>query len=305
MRVTLGMLNSSVRTNLMSSTNRLLDAQEKASSGKRINQPSDDVPGIGRSLSLRSALSSIEQFTRNSSLASAQMGVASTTLDSVVNALQSARTLAVRAASDSLNSEALTGISSQLQSISNQLVGLANTQHLGKYIFSGTMNTTTPIVANTGGPTPPFLYQGNNTKVQMEVAPDTYSPVTVTGDEVFNMGSTAVPGVPDVFATIQSLKDAVSAGDISTISSLISDIDANLQNATGVRSELGAWMNRLDATANSLADSKVRMQTMLSDVEDVDTAEAILDLRTQEYVYQAAVSVAGRVLQTTLADYLS
>jgi flagellar hook-associated protein 3 FlgL len=139
----------------------------------------------------------------------------------------------------------------------------------------------------------------------MEVAPDTYSPVTVTGDEVFNMGSTAVPGVPDVFATIQSLKDAVSAGDISTISSLISDIDANLQNATGVRSELGAWMNRLDATANSLADSKVRMQTMLSDVEDVDTAEAILDLRTQEYVYQAAVSVAGRVLQTTLADYLS
>jgi flagellar hook-associated protein 3 FlgL len=138
----------------------------------------------------------------------------------------------------------------------------------------------------------------------MEVAPDTYTSVTVTGDRVFNMGSAAVSGVPDVFTTIQNIKNAVSAGDTATISSLIHDIEANLHNATAVRSELGAWMNRLNATTSALADSKVRMETMLSDTEDVDTAEAILELRTQEYVYQAAVSVAGRVLQTTLADYL-
>lgn len=302
MRITLGMLNESVRTNLMQSTYRLMDAQDTASSGKKIHRPSDDIPGVGRSLDLRSTISSIEQFERNSGMANSQLSVTSSTLTSIINALQSVRSLATRAANDTLSEEALSGIASQLEGISGELAGLANTQHLGKYIFSGTLSDTAAIEV-TGGD-PPCVYNGNSEQTSVQVAPGTYSTVTVTGDMIFNMGGAAAPDTPDVFETIKLLKDAVLAGDVSAISANLKDVQRNLDNVNGIRSQVGAWLNRLGSTTDALAESKVKMKEMLSQTEDVDLAEAVLELRTRENAYQVAISVSGRVLQTSLADFL-
>jgi len=302
MRITLGMLNESVRTNLIQSTYRLMEAQDMTSSGKKIRRPSDDIPGVGRSLDLRSTIASIEQFERNSGLADSQLSVTSSTLTSIINALQTVRTLATRAANDTLSEEALQGIASQLEGISRELVGLANTQHLGKYIFSGTLSDTEAIM-ETGGD-PPCVYQGNSEQINVQVAPGTYTTVTVTGDMVFNMGGIAMPDTPDMFVTIKSLRDAVMAGDVSEISNQLKDVQNNLDNVIGIRSQVGAWLNRLTSTTDALSETKVRMKEMLSQTEDVDLAEAVMDLRTRENAYQVAILVSGRVLQTSLADFM-
>lgn len=302
MRITLGMLNESVRTNLIQSTYRLMEAQDMTSSGTKIRRPSDDIPGVGRSLDLRSTIASIEQFERNSGLADSQLSVTSSTLTSIINALQTVRTLATRAANDTLSEEALQGIASQLEGISRELVGLANTQHLGKYIFSGTLSDTEAIM-ETGGD-PPCVYQGNSEQINVQVAPGTYTTVTVTGDMVFNMGGIAMPDTPDMFVTIKSLRDAVMAGDVSEISNQLKDVQNNLDNVIGIRSQVGAWLNRLTSTTDALSETKVRMKEMLSQTEDVDLAEAVMDLRTRENAYQVAILVSGRVLQTSLADFM-
>ncbi|MHB1190775.1 MAG: flagellin, partial [Armatimonadota bacterium] len=78
----------------------------------------------------------------------------------------------------------------------------------------------------------------------------------------------------------------------------------NLNNVIAVRSQMGGRLNRLESTNNMLLDLKLSMSNLLSETEDADLAEAILDLRTQENVYQAAAATAGRVLDISLVNYL-
>lgn len=40
------------------------------------------------------------------------------------------------------------------------------------------------------------------------------------------------------------------------------------------------------------------------DVEDIDLAETIVELKTQEVVYQGALATTARVVQTTLREFL-
>jgi len=302
MRITLGMLTDRVLTNLTAASERLLEAQDRVSTGKKLHKPSDDVPGIGRSLNLRSVLASLEQLGRNSDMAASWLAATSSALDQVVKGLQNVRNLALTAANSALTEEARSGIVTQLNTISTELASVGNNLHLGRYIFSGNMSSTKPLT-QTGGD-PPYAYQGDDGRFDIQVAAGIYITVNVTGDKVFNMNGAAVPGASDVFAMIKSLCDKITAGDVQGISNQVAEIDANLNNATNIRSQVGGRLNRLEAIRGVLADSKVKVMDLLSKTEDVDIAEAVLDLRTKENVYQAAIASASRVLQISLADFL-
>lgn len=304
MRVTLGMLTGRAQTNIEAASERLLEAQDRASSGKRIRRPSDDVPGTGRAMSLRSAIASIEQFERNSDMVNSQLSVTSGALDTVVSALRDARNLALKAVNSPLTDDARAAIDTQLGEIMEQMAGAANTQYAGKYIFAGGLSDTKPIVPGAGG-SAPYVYQGNSGQFTIQTSPGTYMTANVTGDQVFNMGGVALPGVPDAFSTIQSLKDKVLAGDSTGVSDAISTIDANLNNAIAIRSQVGARLNRLEASKEALSSSKITAQELLSRTEDADLAAAVIDLQTRQNVYQAALSTASKIMQTTLADFFN
>jgi flagellar hook-associated protein 3 FlgL len=183
------------------------------------------------------------------------------------------------------------------------LAGYGNTQYDGKYVLSGSATNVQPFVVS-GSHTPPYSYNGNDTQVSIQVAPWTNVSSNVIGRTVFNMGSSAVPTSPDLFATIQALKDEIDAGDGQAVSGLLADVKANLNNVITVRSEVGARISRIEATSASLEDSKTSLSTLLSKTEDVDLSEAVLNLRTRENIYQAAIQTAARVINISLADYL-
>lgn len=303
MRVTLGMITSQIRSNLSNSAEQLLDAQNRASSGKRINKPSDDVPGVGRSLSLRSTIADMEQLKRNCNVASNYLGITSTTVSSAVKEMQQINSIAVQAANGTLSDETKKTLASQLDGISEQLVALGNTQHLGGYLFAGSTTNTKPIVTNPAG-TPPYLFQGNSTQFVLQVNPGSYIPTTVTADMLFNMNSAAVPGSPDVFTMIQTLKDKILNKTPGEISEYSQQVKANLSNVIGIQSQIGARMNRLDSGRSMLETNMTEFKDMLSKTEDADFAEAAIDLQTRQNVYQAAISTASRVMQVSLTDFL-
>jgi len=303
MRITFNMMTGRILDDLMSSSERLMAAQKKAASGKRISSPSDDVSGTGRALNLRSTISEIEQYLRNGNIVKSELAAAHGALDSIVSAIRHVRDLALQAANSTMTPEARLGIAAELDQILITLAADGNTQHAGKYIFAGT-KTNTPPIAATGVPIPPYSYDGNNMETTIQVAPWTSMCTNVTGDVVFNMGGAAVPTAPDLFSTIQALKEEVVAGDTQAISNRLTDIDANLSNVAAIRSQVGAWLNRLEATTEALLDSKLIMADLLSKTEDIDFAEALVELRTRENIYQAAIATSSRILQLSLADYL-
>ncbi|MGC8862523.1 MAG: flagellar hook-associated protein FlgL [Armatimonadota bacterium] len=303
MRITYGMLTGNVMSSLMNSAGRLIEAQNTASSGKRISRPSDDVPGIGRSLSLRSALSQLEQLSRNADVVRSQLSVTSTTLDSVVNALQEARRLALTASNSTQTSQSRAAIAAQLDSVMTELARLGNTQYAGKYIFSGASSDTQTIVPGDP-PSPPFVCNGDSVELTVQVAPSVYMAANVTGKKLFNFDGEAMPGESDTFSVIDELKTRVLNGSPVDVSTWLARVDAHLANVIAIRSQVGGRLARLEAASNSLADSRTELQRLLSETEDVDLSQALVELRARENIYQAAVAVASRLLNVSLVEYL-
>lgn len=61
----------------------------------------------------------------------------------------------------------------------------------------------------------------------------------------------------------------------------------------------------MDNAKNVLADSSLQLKEMLSDTQDIDLADAIVQLKTQENVFQASLSISSQILNISLASLKS
>jgi flagellin len=89
--------------NLNSSGNALNTAITRLSSGKRINDPSDDPAGLAISTSMQTQINALNQGVQNANAAVSLVSTATTGLAVIANALQSIQTLAFEAAGGTLS----------------------------------------------------------------------------------------------------------------------------------------------------------------------------------------------------------
>jgi flagellar hook-associated protein 3 FlgL len=84
----------------------------------------------------------------------------------------------------------------------------------------------------------------------------------------------------------------------------ISDIDKQLANTLEQISKSGSKLNRLILTDARLTDDEVNFTDLMSLNEDIDLAETIVKLTSHETVYNASLMASGRVIQTSLLDFI-
>ena len=170
MRVTNKMMLNTVTSNLFRSQEKFLDIQSKASSGRRINRPSDDPIGITKDLSYRTTLTSITQFNKNILQAKSWLNTADQSLGNISDIISSAKELVVQMANDTYDSNARLSSATEMDEMFKQILEAANAQVEGNYIFSGTRTNLTPILVNSIG----AIYQGDTTNIRLESEPSSY-----------------------------------------------------------------------------------------------------------------------------------
>ncbi len=306
MRVTLGLQMGSASAYLREASERLLDAQRVVTTGKRITKPSDNPTLANRSMSLRAAINGIEQYRENNNLALSILSTSEAAVGDIADQMILLRQEAGKV-TGSLDSESKTAILFTIGNIRSRLLDLANTQYLDRYIYSGTRTDTPPLLLNPADPpVPPYIFQGLPDTVELQIQPTERVQISVTANELFNLDGSAGAGIRDVFTILSDLETAVNAGDVEMASSLLHDIDAAHANMLAIQAGIGARAARVEANADALVASRDRMKDLLSNLEDIDTPTAIIEMQTQQNVYQAALTVAANIMQhRTLADYLS
>ena len=130
---------------------KVMDAQNHAASGKRIMKPSDDVPGTNRALTLEISINTVNQFADNVTVSKPLVDATEGALGNMAQVIHSIRDLAVQAANVDYTGNAASTYVAQLDGLMGQLVDIANTQFGDQYIFGGTA-TSTPPVQTTPGP---------------------------------------------------------------------------------------------------------------------------------------------------------
>ena len=60
----------------------------------------------------------------------------------------------------------------------------------------------------------------------------------------------------------------------------------------------------MEAVANRIKDSSLELKSMLSKIEDIDYAEAITRLKSEESICQATLAASAKIIQPSLMDFL-
>lgn len=108
-----------------------------------------------------------------------------------------------------------------------------------------------------------------------------------------------------MFAVIDSFITSLNTGNADgEIDQSIAAIDGIIDNVINARADLGARVNRLDLVENRLEQQEIIATGSLSANEDVNYAEAITNLMTQESIHRAALSSGSRMIQPSLLDFL-
>lgn len=84
----------------------------------------------------------------------------------------------------------------------------------------------------------------------------------------------------------------------------LEDLDSVLSSLSTQISDFGARANRITIQTEIYANLKLANQENLSEKQDTDLTEAILNLKAKEVAYQAALSAAAKTMQLSLVDYL-
>jgi len=300
MRVTQGVIIKNLLRNYGNSMDRMDKLNMQMSTGSRINKPSDDPAGLVTSLRLRTKLHQNEQFKKNAGDAISWMERAESTFSSMTDVLQRARELTVKGATGTNDSGALEAISDEIRQLKDEIGDLANTTLDDRYIFGGTRTMDKPYDSASGA------WLGNTNAVNYEISENIKMQVNFNGN-VF--GADFSSGTPDmsnsVFATLEKIATDLDNGNSQELSSTdLEELDKHINNLLSVRSEAGAKVNRLELVQTRLEDMELNYKKVLSDNEDVDMAELIIDLKNQENVYRASLSAGARIIQPSLADFL-
>lgn len=302
MRITNGMQSASMLRSLQGSNERAMRLQEQLSTGRRINRPSDDPVGISRTLKLNRDLCENEQYTKNAQDAKAILDATDTALGGVNDILQRLHELAINGANDTLPQESKNALAYEVDELLGQLIQVGNTTYSGIYIFAGEKVDTEPYTLTGGPPATGVTFNGNDGKRSYEIGPGIKDTINLTGHaEVFGDETTH----NSIFDHVIQLRDALLAGDTTSVNNSIEVMSRDLDSILNLRSIVGAKYNKMELSLGRLSTANTTITQQIADSGDTDIAQAIMQLKLEENVYQSALAVGSRTIPPSLADYLT
>lgn len=160
--------------------------QEQASTGSRINRVSDDPSAAYRVLGLNIQERSLENYADNLSEVVSLLDLSSTAIEEIASALTETQVRLTQIANGIYSEEARERAAAGINDILEQIVSLANTKHMGQYLFGGGNTASAPYLAErTNGEITTVTYQGSYENRNIEVAPGVRSSALYVGDDVF------------------------------------------------------------------------------------------------------------------------
>jgi flagellar hook-associated protein 3 len=229
------MITGRVVFNMQRSIRRLMDLQTNMSSGRRINAPSDDPTGTVRDLNYRTELAKIAQYRKNVDQGLTWMGTYDSILSDAKDSLSSAKEIAIAMANGNYDDIAREASATEVQSIFDQIVQLANTELEGRRIFSGFRTRTKPFTVSATG----VVYEGDRGEIEFETDSALRSIINFNGADTFLTPFQALGESADVNVGLSAdtLLENLNGGtgvDLSTAPASITITDQNLNISSTV-----------------------------------------------------------------------
>ncbi|WP_160687327.1 flagellar hook-associated protein FlgL [Clostridium sp. C2-6-12] len=331
-RITNAMLSRNYLTNANRNLTNMRTLQSQLASGKAINRPSDDPYKASRTMQLYTEIDSNKQFNENIKDISNWLDTTDTALNQAGNVFGRIRTLLLTAGDGGYGPNERKAIQDEMKEKVNQLAQILNTNFDGAYIFGGTKSTSKPVVVDTDGTikyadkngaaiadtttgTGKVAYDQINSPLNVEVSQGVLIDYNKTAVDIleYKDKSGNSQNVSDILnGIIKNLDDPATnptsfsgtPGQQMLTGPLLGQVDSIIQNLLEKRSEVGAMTNRMEDAQSKNEDENLNMKDILSKTEDIDFTETMMNYSIMQTVYMASLQVSGKILPTTLMDYI-
>ncbi len=228
--------------------------------------------------------------------------------------LHRAKELTVYAATGTLNSDDRNAILKEVEQLFANVLELSNASHGGRYLFAGQKSTTMPFQRASDDPDSPdywvIKYHGGLANQETAALNVEINSNTVIDLNIIQASGTNAEDAEDqvflpIFNVLSGIIQDIKNDDPGALNQRLGELEDALDGLLSVRAEVGAKLHRVALAEERLKDLHLNLNKMLSNIQDIDVAEAIVNLKNEENGYRVALAVGARIIQPTLVDFLN
>lgn len=294
MRVSTQMIFNQSVYNVSRRHEEMYQSNEKVSTGKRVNRPSDDPVDAGKILGIRSLIDSVEQYKRNITTGTTWLSYTESSLGLAEQLFTDAKVLAEQMASGTYTGDQREMLATQAEQLYDQLVQVANTKVVDRYIFAGFSTGSTPFTHDSDYN---VQYNGDDSSIRISIQQNTRVTINTTGQRAFISDT-------NVFDVLRDLRTALRDNDQDAIQRVLPQIDEAMNKIITERAYVGTAITQMEAAGQVLDQYSLATSEQLSAIEDTDMVEAVTQLKMQQIAYEATLKSTTMVTQLSLMQYM-
>jgi flagellar hook-associated protein 3 FlgL len=213
-----------------------------------------------------------------------------------------------------------TGFNFEAESFFDVLVSVLNTQHQGSFVFGGTNNDVPPVNISTAAelvalPDAASAFDNNSIKLSQKVDDNRNIEYGVLADEVgepimnamkrlFEFEAGILPPGAGAYAPAGPMESPLTQNQQAFLVSELTNVLTAIDNARDYEAINGVNLSSLAALEQRQIQDRDFGQSLVSEIEDIDMAEAITNLQQDEIQLEATLNVTARLTNLSLIDFL-
>lgn len=330
--------NQTIVRNYTSNLNRNLSQLNKYSemiqTGRRFSSMAESPSSGVRAMQIRRSMAKNESYMDTAKTANSKLVAAHDQLVKMADLANQVADKFGEAINGTSSTDALKALKGEMERLQEQMLSNANAQFNGNYMFGGTNTSKQPYTLENGE----LFYNGakvsdmvdgsGNLKDEYkhlmedaayvdlgmgmakdsnnQIIPSTAFKTTTVGLAYMGLGD------KNIFHQTSHMIDLLNqelanpgSVNLGEQNDLLTDLRSAAADVNLGAAEISSKVGYLDYTVNRLTDDIINLSERQNTVETVDPAEAIMQQKMQEYVYNAALAMGQRLLQPTLFSFIS
>ena len=284
----------------------LAHTQAQVSAGKQVISPSDAPDQAAAIQRLKSVLNHQDSYLKALTTVKARLEGEDSNLQSVSDMLIRAKELAVQSANDTLNPANRKALAVELKGLRDQMLSLANSRDTnGNYLFGGSRVKQVPFAQDAIGQ---VTYKGDQTRMQVRVGEQRTIPLNRSGAETFvpviRTDAAGQSSARSFFGVMDDLIAGVTNSDRTAMQRGVGEMDNLLNGVSLARANVGTDLNVVEQQTQAIDETKLTLKTTLSNIEDLDMAEAITKMNKQMLSLEASQSSFAKITQLNLFNFI-
>ncbi|MHC8306787.1 lateral flagellin LafA [Pseudomonas sp. PB3P13] len=268
------------QTNLNKTNNALAVNQQRLGTGLRINSASDDAAGLQIATRLSAQTKGMAMAMRNVSDASSLLQTADGAFGEMTDILQRMKDLATQSANGTNSDDDRKSMQAEYDELGKELGNIMeNTAYAGEKLF-GKDGTTGKFGA----------------EIKFQIGATAGETLDLDVSAAAAALATSLDGLSSQYTTPSGTPgDEISTGDAANLK--IAELAAALDDVGELRGQFGANINRLNHTANNLANMKDNTEMARGRIMDADFASESAMMSKNSMLLQSGISMLKQTAQ--------